>query len=56
MTQIPLVGGLLPFNWDQVVMSQEDSICNMAKVRADFGLEPAPFEATFAGYAAEIGK
>jgi NADH dehydrogenase len=54
LTQIPVIGPKLPFNWDQVVMSQEDSTCNIAKVRGDFGVEPVPFEETFAGYAGEV--
>lgn len=51
-----LVAGLpgVPFNRDQVVMSQEDSTCSNGKVRSDFDFEPAPFESTFAGYAGTI--
>ncbi len=44
----------VPFNKGQVIMSQEDSICNVAKVQNDFGCELAPFEATLANYAAQI--
>jgi uncharacterized protein YbjT (DUF2867 family) len=54
LTHVPFIGARLPFNWDQVVMSQEDSICNLAKVRADFGVEPGAFEETFAAYAGQI--
>ena len=43
-----------PFNWDQVIMSQEDSVCDIGKVQTDFGFEVAPFEPTFADYAAQI--
>lgn len=45
---------LVPFNYDQVVMSQEESICDIAKAQNDFEIELAPFEETFAGYAAEV--
>lgn len=44
----------VPFNRDQVIMSQEDSVCQIAKVQADFGVTLAPFEETFADYAAQI--
>lgn len=51
-----LIAGLpgVPFNRDQVIMSQEDSVCNIEKVQSHFGFELAPFETTFAQYAAEI--
>jgi hypothetical protein len=45
---------LVPFNKDQVIMSQEDSTCQIAKVQEDFELALAPFEETVAGYAAKI--
>ena len=45
---------LVPFNLDQVIMSQEDSICRIAKVETDFDIKLAPFEATFSKYAAQI--
>jgi len=44
----------VPFNRDQVIMSQEDSVCQIAKVKSDFGFTLAPFEETFADYAAQI--
>lgn len=44
----------VPFNLDQVVMSQEDSICQIAKVQEHFGFELAAFEPTFARYASQI--
>jgi NADH dehydrogenase len=46
----------VPFNRDQVIMSQEDSTCpdSVATVRRDFGLELAGFEPTLAGYAGAI--
>lgn len=36
-------GFLLPFNRDQVIMSQEDNTCDLSKLRDDFGWEPRPF-------------
>ena len=45
---------LVPFNKDQVIMSQEDSVCDIAKVQGDFGFELAAFEPTFAEYASRI--
>ncbi len=45
---------LVPFNNDQVIMSQEDSVCDIAKVQSDFGLELASFEPVFAGYASQF--
>ena len=44
----------VPFNRDQVIMSQEDSVCQIAKVQTDFQIELAPFEETFASYAERI--
>jgi len=45
---------LVPFNKDQVIMSQEDSTCAIGKVQTDFGFELAAFEPTFAEYADQI--
>jgi NADH dehydrogenase len=45
---------LVPFNVDQVIMSQEDSTCGTAKVENDFGIVLRPFEETVKEYAAEI--
>jgi len=44
----------VPFNRDQVIMSQEDSVCKITKVPEHFGFECAAFEPTFAGYAGQI--
>ncbi|MEE9212982.1 MAG: NAD(P)H-binding protein [Phycisphaeraceae bacterium] len=44
----------VPFNRDQVIMSQEDSVCGIEKVQTDFDVELASFEPTFAEYAASI--
>lgn len=51
-----LIAGLpgVPFNRDQVLMSQEDSTCPTAKVEQDFDLALASFESTLAEYAAKI--
>lgn len=51
-----LIAGLpgVPFNLDQVIMSQEDSICGMDKAQNAFGFELSPFESTFAGYAPQL--
>jgi uncharacterized protein YbjT (DUF2867 family) len=38
-----LPGRLLPFNRDQVIMSQEDSTCDLSKFVDDFGWEPKGF-------------
>lgn len=45
---------MMPFNWDQVVMSQEDSTCSTAKVENDFGITLKPFEETVKEYAGRI--
>ena len=45
---------LLPFNRDQVIMSQEDSTCDTTKFTDDFGWEPRAFEETLNSYAAQL--
>ena len=45
---------LLPFNRDQVIMSQEDSTCDLTRFREDFGWEPAGFVQTLRTYAREL--
>ncbi len=45
------VGPLLGFNYDQVVMSQEDNTCDISKVIADFGWTPRGFEPMLREYA-----
>jgi NADH dehydrogenase len=47
-------GSLLPFNRDQVLMSQEDNTADLAKFAEDFGWKPRAFAETLATYAAEI--
>src|SRR4051812_3744097 len=45
---------LLPFNRDQVLMSQEDNTCDLAKFHDDFGWEPTAFRAALEGYAKAV--
>lgn len=45
---------LLPFNRDQIIMSQEDNTCNMTPFREDFGWEPAGFSESLAEYAPRL--
>jgi NADH dehydrogenase len=47
-------GTLLPFNRDQVAMSQEDNIADLTKFRDDFGWDPQPFEPTLREYATQL--
>jgi NADH dehydrogenase len=44
----------LPFNWDQVVMSQEENTCDLIPFERDFGWKPLGFEAAFGAYAAAL--
>jgi len=46
----------VPFNRDQVIMSQEESTCEIAKVQSDFNIQLAPFEEKFAEYADKIAS
>jgi NADH dehydrogenase len=48
------VAPLLGFNRDQVVMSQEDNICDVGKFTADFGWELRAFEASLREYAKQL--
>lgn len=45
---------LLPFNRDQVVMSQEDNTCDLGGFRRDFGWDPADFGTTLKEYAPQL--
>ncbi len=51
-----LIAGLpgVPFNRDQVIMSQEDSICGIEKAQEHFKIKFSSFEDTLAGYASEL--
>lgn len=44
-------GSLLPFNRDQVIMSQEDNTCDLSEFQRDFGWVPARFEQALSEYA-----
>jgi NADH dehydrogenase len=46
--------GLLPFNRDQVIMSQENNTSDLTKFKADFGWDPQPFEPTLREYASKL--
>lgn len=46
--------GLLPFNVDQVVMSQEDSICDTQRVMQHLGLAPTSFQSAVDQYASRL--
>jgi NADH dehydrogenase len=48
------LGPVLGFNRDQIIMSQEDNVCELAKFIADFGWTPRAFDATVKAYAAEL--
>ena len=45
---------LLPFNRDQVVMSQENNTADLAKFEEFFGWEPRGFEETLKEYATQL--
>jgi NADH dehydrogenase len=45
---------LLPFNRDQLIMSQEDNTCDLSKFTHDFGWRPADFESTLKEYAPQL--
>ncbi|HYO08904.1 MAG TPA: NAD(P)H-binding protein [Tepidisphaeraceae bacterium] len=45
---------LLPFNRDQVIMSQEDNTCDLTKFRGDFGWDPQPFEPSLRAYVKQL--
>jgi uncharacterized protein YbjT (DUF2867 family) len=52
-----LIAGMpgVPFNRGQVIMSQEDSICEVAKAEHDFDFKAADFEEKLADYGSKIG-
>ena len=45
---------LLPFNRDQVIMSQEENTCDISKFVDDFGWTPRPFAETVRSYAKQV--
>jgi nucleoside-diphosphate-sugar epimerase len=49
-----VLGPLVPFNRDQVIMSQEDSTADLTKFKGDFGWEPRGLEETLSTYAKDL--
>ncbi len=47
-------GPLLPFNRDQVIMSQEENTCDLSKLVDEFGWTPRGFGETVKSYASQI--
>ena len=45
---------LLPFNRDQVIMSQEENTCDLSKFVDDVGWTPRPFAETVRSYAKQV--
>jgi uncharacterized protein YbjT (DUF2867 family) len=45
---------MLPFNRDQVIMSQEDNTADIGKFITDFGWQPTQMETALSGYAARL--
>ncbi|MDP1661369.1 MAG: NAD(P)H-binding protein [Phycisphaerales bacterium] len=48
------LGGLLPFDEGQAHMAALDSTADLHKLRAHFGIEPAPFRSAVEGYSAQV--
>ncbi len=51
-----LPSGMLPFNLDQVIMSQEDNTCDTTKFTDDFGWEAEGFESSLGVNAPAAGQ
>jgi len=47
-------GWLLPFNRDQIVMSQEDNTCGVSDFQRDFGWTPLGFAEALKGYSGSL--
>jgi NADH dehydrogenase len=47
-------GSLLPFNRDQIVMSQEDNTCDGSDFERDFGWKPLGFEEALKEYSSSL--
>ena len=47
-------GSMLPFNRDQVIMSQEENTCDLSAFEADFGWRPRGFRETIGAYADQL--
>jgi uncharacterized protein YbjT (DUF2867 family) len=52
--KLPLLPRLMRFNIDQVVMSQEDSVCDVQPVERTFGIKMRDFREELSQYAARI--
>ena len=50
----PVPASLLPFNRDQVEMSQEDNTADVTKFTTDFGWTPGGFEEQLQEYAGRL--
>ncbi len=48
------LGSMLPFNVDQVIMSQEDSTCETQRIQSHLGLELTSFRAAVDQYASRL--
>ncbi len=48
------LGGALPFDAGMALMGAQDMTASADKARADLGLDPAPFRASFASYAGAL--
>lgn len=48
------LGALLPFDEGMPLMASQDTTADLTKVRADLGLDPAPFRASAGAYVASI--
>ncbi len=48
------IAGLLGFNRDQVIMSQEDNTCDLTTFTRDFGWQPSAFEPALRSYAHQL--
>ncbi|MCH7813845.1 MAG: NAD(P)H-binding protein [Planctomycetes bacterium] len=54
LMKTPLVPAKLKFNADQVIMSQEDSVCDHTAVESAFGIKLRDFEAELSEYGGRI--
>jgi NADH dehydrogenase len=52
--KLPILPKLMRFNVDQVVMSQEDSVCDVGPVERTFGIKMRDFREDLTRYAAQI--
>lgn len=54
LMKLPMLPNYMRFNVDQVIMSQEDSICDTRPVERDFGIQMRDFRQELSEYAALI--